>query len=160
MTQDGDIGAQEPPRTLVFLQPRGSRARRLVQPPSDYEDRAPYPRWFTIPARGTLTGLEIAAAVYIAWYQQGRESSGQSSGAEFALAGVGLAAAIDGLITILSIVGLYEAGASCTAAFIDVIPAVISCVGAIGVAWPERRVYDDPWMGPQNTSAAFAGAVA
>lgn len=65
------------------------------------------------------------------------------------------AAAIDGLIALAAIVGLYEAFGACYATVLDLVPAVISVLGGINVMWPEKRL-DNPWNGPQDIVGTLA----
>ncbi len=46
---------------------------------------------------------------------------------------------LDAVLTLFAAVGAYEAGTSCTSGFLDIVPAVICLVGALGMSWPERH---------------------
>lgn len=74
----------DPPERSVFVKPR----RWRLSEPKAPEDRAPYPRWVTIPTRAAFAGFEIYVLVYITWYHQQSQAQDRPSDAEIVLGGV------------------------------------------------------------------------
>ncbi|KAL2170606.1 hypothetical protein VTG60DRAFT_4619 [Thermothelomyces hinnuleus] len=139
----------------VFTKPRSWR--RLGGSVA-HEDRNPWPRWATIPSRGPMCALEIGVGAYVGRYHQKKYSQLHRTDALIALGAVIFAAVMDGFITIASVLGYYEAIGVCFSAAVDLVPAALCCVGALSIAWPERRP-DDPLNGAQDVSATLVAVV-
>lgn len=143
-------GDSETPDRAVLMKPITWHFPRLRA--VAHERRAPYPRTWTAITRSTFTGAEIASAVVIHNYQNSMQHTPVELGGKLALAGVGnpfplacsfsvltipqvsTAAAVDGLIALAAILGVYDDVGAAFGAVLDVIPIVICIVGISNIS--------------------------
>lgn len=76
---------QRPFQRAVFLRPRPRSRAQVAR-----EDRSPYPRWFTVVLRTTLTGFEIGAIGYVVWSSRQMQNEERHKDRTLAIAGVSL----------------------------------------------------------------------
>ncbi|KAL1840377.1 hypothetical protein VTJ49DRAFT_503 [Mycothermus thermophilus] len=144
-------------RRNVFRKPRSWRpwSRRY----RNDLDRPIYPWWLTALTRGALCMLELSSLIYVVEYHKRMQEKGRNSSADAAMTGFAIGMALDALITVLSILGLYSDGILWSW-FLDLIPAIICVLGALNLSpWESSSGPPDSLEYYREVSVSFALAV-
>ncbi|KAJ4287030.1 hypothetical protein N0V88_007794 [Collariella sp. IMI 366227] len=117
------------PDHAVLLRPITWRVPRLRELP-DPTKRAPYPRLWTIFTRGAFCVAEAPLAAFVQRYRTRAEREGwESGGVVVAVAGIAIACALDGLITLAAIAGVYDATAHAVMVGADLLDIALCIAG-------------------------------